>query len=44
MLHIVFIWFLDQGLEPQIMNPHEVIFEILEISDFEVAILKNVRN
>ena len=47
MLHNVFIWFLDQenvGLDPQIMILHEVIFEILEISDFEAATLKNGRN
>ena len=37
------IWFLDQeniGLDPQIMTLHEVISEILKISDFEAAILK----
>ena len=47
MLHNVFIWILDQeiiGLDPQIMILHEVISEILEISDFEGAILKNGRN
>ena len=47
MLPYVFIWFLDQeniGLNPQIMILHEVISEILEISDFAVAILKNDRN
>ena len=47
MLHNVFIWLLDQenvGLDPQIMILHEVISEILEISDFEAAILKNGRN
>ena len=47
MLHNVFIWFLDQeyvSLDPQIIILHEVISEILEISDFEVAILKNGRN
>ena len=45
MLPNVFIWFLDQeniGLDPQILQ--EVISEILEISDFEAAILKNGRN
>ena len=44
MLYNVFIWFLDQeniGLDSKIMILHEVISEILEISDFEVAILKN---
>ena len=47
MLYNVFIWFLDQeniGLDPQIMILHEVISEILKISDFEAAILKNDRN
>ena len=47
MLHNVFIWFLDQeniGLDLRIMILHEVISEILEISDFEAAILKNGRN
>ena len=47
MLPNVFIWFLDQeniGLDPQSMIPHEVISEILEISDFAAAILKNGRN
>ena len=47
MLPNVFIWFLDQeniGLDPQIMIQREVISEILEISDFAVAILKNGRN
>ena len=47
MLPNVFIWFLDQeniGLDSQIMIPHEVISEILYISDFAVAILKNGRN
>ena len=42
MLYNVFIWFLDQaniGLDPQIMILHKVISEILEISDFEAAIL-----
>ena len=46
MLYNVFLWFLDQeniGLDPQIMILHEVISEILEISDFAVAILKNGR-
>ena len=41
------IWFLDQeniGLDPQIIILHEVISEILEISDFAAAILKNGRN
>ena len=32
------------GLDPQIMILHEVISEILEISDVEAAILKNGRN
>ena len=44
MLYNVFIWFLDQeniGLDPQIIIVHEVISEILEISDFEATILKN---
>ena len=43
MLHIVLIWFLDQenvGLDPKIVILHEVISEILEISDFTVAILR----
>ena len=43
MLPNVFIWFLDQanvGLDLL----HEVISEILEISDFAAAILKNGRN
>ena len=47
MLYNAFIWFLDQeniGLDPQIMILHEVISEILEILDFEAAILKNGRN
>ena len=47
MLHNVFIWFLDQeniGLDLRIMILHEVFSEILEISDFEAAILKNGRN
>ena len=47
MLYNVFIWFLDQeniGLDPKIMILHEVISGILEISDFEAAILKNGRN
>ena len=47
MLYNMFIWFLDQeniGLDPKIMILHEVISEILEISDFEAAILKNGRN
>ena len=42
MLYYVFIWFLNQeniGLDPIIMILHEVISEILEISDFEAAIL-----
>ena len=46
MLHNVFIWFLDQeniGLDNKIMILHEVISEILEISEFEAAILKNGR-
>ena len=44
MLYNVFIWFLHQeniGFDPQIIILHEVISEILEISDFGVAILKN---
>ena len=47
MLYNVFIWFIDReniGLDPQIMILHEVFSEILEISDFEAAILKNGRN
>ena len=47
MLHNVYIWFLDQenvGLDLQIMILHEVISEILKISDFEAAILKKCRN
>ena len=47
MLYNMLIWFLDHvniGLDPQIMILLEVISEILEISDFEVAILKNGRN
>ena len=47
MLPNVFNWFLDQDnvdLHLQIMILHEVISEILEISDFAVAILKNGRN
>ena len=47
MLYNVFIWFLDKeniGLDPQIMIIHDVISEILEISDFAAAILKNGRN
>ena len=47
MLYNVIIWFLDHeniGLDPQIMILHEVISGILEISDFEAAILKNGRN
>ena len=47
MLSNVFIWFLDQediGLDPQIIILDEVISEILEISDFAAAILKNGRN
>ena len=42
MLYNVFIWFFDQesiGLDPLIMILHEVISEILEILDFEAAIL-----
>ena len=42
MLYNLFIWFLDHeniGLVPQIMILLEVISEILEISDFEAAIL-----
>ena len=44
MLPNVFIWFLELeniGLDPQIMILHEVMSEILEISDFAAAILKN---
>ena len=47
MLSNVFIWFLDKeniGLDPQIKIIHEVISEILEISDFAAVILKNGRN
>ena len=47
MLYNVLIRFLDQeniGLDPQIMILHEVISEILEISEFEAANLKNDRN
>ena len=47
MLYNVFIWFLDEentGLDPKILILHEVISEILEISEFEAAILKNGRN
>ena len=47
MLYHVFIWFFGQeniGLDPKIMILYEVISEILEISDFEAAILKNGRN
>ena len=47
MLYKVFIWFHDQeniGLDPKIMILPEVISKILEISDFEAAILKNGRN
>ena len=47
MLNNVLMWFLDQeniGLDSQIMILNEVISEILEISDFEAAILKNGRN
>ena len=43
MLYNVSIWFLDQeniGLDPKVMILHEVISEILEISDFEASILK----
>ena len=43
MLYNMFIRFLDQeniGLDPKIMILHKVISEILEISDFEAAILK----
>ena len=39
----VFIWFLDQeniDLDPQIMILHEVISEILEISDFQAALFE----
>ena len=46
-MYNVFIWFLGEeniGLDSQIMILHEVISEILEISDFEAAILKNGRN
>ena len=42
-MFFMFIWFLDKeniGLDPQIMILHEVISEILEISDFEAAIWK----
>ena len=44
---MVFIWFLAQEnirLDPKTMILHEVISVILEISDFETAILKNGRN
>ena len=47
MLPNVFIWFLSQenrGLDPQFMILHEVISEILEMSDFAAAIFKNGRN
>ena len=47
MLHNVLIWFFDQenkGLDPHNMILQEVISEILEISDFEAAILKNGQN
>ena len=40
-------WFLDQeniDLDPKIMILHEVISEIMEISDFEAAIFQNGRN
>ena len=40
MLYNVLMWFLDLeniGLDPKIMILHEVISEILEISDFETA-------
>ena len=43
----VFFWVLDQeniGVDPQIMILREVMSEILEISDFVAAILKNGRN
>ena len=43
MWYDVLIWFLDQeniGLDPQIMILHQVISEILEISDFETAFWK----
>ena len=43
MLHNVFIWLLGQeniGLTPKIMILHEVISEILKISDFAAAIWK----
>ena len=46
MLYNVLIWFLGQeniGLDPQIMILHKVISGILEISDFEAAVLKNGR-
>ena len=42
MLYNVFIWFLDLqniGLDPQMTILHEVMSKILEISDFEAAIL-----
>ena len=47
MLYNVLIWFLDQeniGLDLQVTILHEVTSEILKISDFEAAILKNGRN
>ena len=47
MLYNVSIWFLVQeniGLDTQIFILHEVVSEILEISDFEAAILKECRN
>ena len=47
MLYNVFMWLLGQeniGLDPKIMILRKVIFEILEISDFEAAIWKNGRN
>ena len=47
MLPDAFIWFLDLeniGLDTQIMILHKIISKILEISDFEAAILKNGRN
>ena len=47
MLYNVSIGFLVQdniGLDTQIMILHEVVSEILEISDFEAAILKEEHN
>ena len=46
-MHNVFIWFLDQatiGLDPKSWSFIEVICDILQIADFEAAILKNGRN